>query len=167
LSARPPRLPLVAVTATAVVVLDQLTKAWALRALDDGPIDLFWTLRLNLSINSGIAFGLGRGLGPVIVLGAVGVMVVLLVAARHAVTTQAMAVAAGLVLGGAVGNVIDRVFRDVGGVVDFIDLQWWPIFNVADMGISVGAVMLVLWGRDREPDPEPAEPSEPATEPSS
>jgi signal peptidase II len=150
------RLPLAGGTAAAVVVLDQLTKAWALRALDDGPIDLFWTLRLNLSINSGIAFGLGRGLGPVVVLGAVVVMAVLLVAARSAVTTNVMAVAAGLVLGGAMGNVVDRLFRDLGGVVDFIDLQWWPIFNVADMGISVGAVMLVLWGRGREPEPEQA-----------
>lgn len=143
------RLPLVAGVAAVVVALDQLTKEWALRALTDGPVALFWTLRLNLSINSGIAFGLGRGLGPVIVIGAVVVMVVLLVVARSTALTTVTAVAAGLVLGGALGNVFDRVFRDQGGVVDFIDFQWWPIFNVADIGISVGAVMLVLWGRER------------------
>lgn len=142
------RLPLVAGMAAAVVALDQLTKEWALRALADGPVDLFWTLRLNLSINSGVAFGLGRGLGPVIVVLGVLVLVVILVAARRAVLTTWTAVAAGLVVGGAVGNLVDRLLRDHGGVVDFIDFQWWPIFNVADAAISVGAMLLVLRARD-------------------
>lgn len=143
-----PRLPLVAGTAAAVVALDQLSKEWALRALVDGPVHLFWTLRLNLSINAGVAFGLGRGLGPVIVVLAVLVLVVIVVAARRAVLTTWTAVAAGLVVGGAVGNLADRLLRDQGGVVDFIDFQWWPIFNLADAAISVGAVLLVLRARD-------------------
>jgi signal peptidase II len=63
----------------------------------------------------------------------------------------------GLVLGGAFGNLADRVFRDGSGflggaVVDFIDLQWWPVFNVADAAVCVGAVLLVLTAA-REPDP--------------
>ena len=61
----------------------------------------------------------------------------------------------GLILGGALGNLLDRVFRDGhgflgGAVVDFIDLQWWPVFNVADMAITLGAVALAL-NLGREP----------------
>jgi signal peptidase II len=134
-------------TAAVVVALDQLTKTWALAALDDGPTHLVWTLRLNLSFNSGAAFGLGKGLAPFFVAAGV-VMVVLLVGlGRSAGTTGPAAVALGLVLGGAVGNLADRLFRDHGGaVVDFIDLQWWPVFNLADAAITCGAVGLVLTG---------------------
>lgn len=139
------RLSLGAATAIAVVVLDQITKSWALRALDDGPRHVVWTLRLALSFNSGAAFGLGKGLAPLLVVVGV-VMVVLLVGlGRSAGTTAPAVVALGLVLGGAVGNLADRVVRDHGGaVVDFIDLQWWPVFNLADAAISSGAVLLVL-----------------------
>ncbi|HEX7167995.1 MAG TPA: signal peptidase II, partial [Acidimicrobiales bacterium] len=70
-----------------------------------------------------------------------------------------MAAGLGLVLGGAVGNLADRLFRDHGGaVVDFVDLQWWPVFNVADIAISVGAVLLVVVGwREQTPDAAAAE----------
>jgi signal peptidase II len=66
----------------------------------------------------------------------------------------------GLVLGGALGNLTDRVFREGtgflgGAVVDFVDLQWWPVFNVADAAVCVGALLLVLTAA-REPDPDPA-----------
>jgi signal peptidase II len=110
---------------------------------------LFWTLRLNLSFNSGAAFGLGAGLGPFILVGAAMLVVVFFVIGRHSLTRSLLlTVALGLVLGGAIGNLIDRVVRDNGGaVIDFIDLRWWPIFNVADAAISVGAVLLVAAGR--------------------
>ena len=142
------RLPVVAGIGAAVVAVDQLTKEWALRSLDGGPIDLVWTLRLKLSINSGAAFGLGRGLGPVLVVAGLGVTVVLIMLARSASLRWPGTVALGLVLGGALGNLADRLFRDQGGVVDFIDLQWWPVFNVADAAISVGAVLLALTARE-------------------
>jgi signal peptidase II len=58
-----------------------------------------------------------------------------------------MAIALGLVLGGALGNLADRLIRGHGGaVIDFIDFQWWPVFNVADMAITIGAVLLVIAG---------------------
>ena len=142
-------MPVVAGVAAAVVTLDQLSKTWALRALDDGPVDLFWTLRLKLTINSGAAFGLGKGLGPVLVVAAVAVLVVLGMLARSASLSGVGTVALGLVLGGALGNLVDRLVRDQGGVVDFVDLQWWPVFNVADAAISVGAVLLVFVLRER------------------
>lgn len=139
--------------AIAVVVVDQATKTWALRALDDTTIDLVGSLRLRLVFNTGSAFSLGAGLGPVLAVAAVVVVVVLLRTSRQ-VQGPAALVALGLVVGGAVGNLIDRALRAGdgflgGAVVDFVDLQWWPVFNVADAAICVGAVALALViGRD-------------------
>ncbi|MFN0091783.1 MAG: signal peptidase II [Acidimicrobiales bacterium] len=141
--------------ASAVVLVDQVTKWWAVNRLES-PLELFWTLRLNLAHNTGTAFSLGSGLGPVIGLLAV-VIVIVLIRAGKAVTTRTGAVALGLVLGGAVGNLLDRLFNNpdglLGGAVrDFIDLQWWPIFNIADCGIVIGGALLVLAGlRQGEP----------------
>ena len=130
-----------------VVVVDQLTKAWALSTLDDRNIELFWTLRFHLTRNSGMAFSRGEGLGPVIGVLALVVVAALLVSLRRQ-TSVASTVAVGLVIGGAAGNVVDRLFRSPGwlrgAVIDFIDLQWWPIFNVADMAITVGGLLLLL-----------------------
>ena len=130
-----------------IVALDQLTKAWALSALDDRDIDLFWTLRFHLSRNSGMAFSRGEGLGPVIGIVALVVVAALLVSLRRQ-TSAVSTIAVGLVIGGAAGNVVDRLFRSPGwlrgAVIDFIDLQWWPIFNVADMAITVGGLLLLF-----------------------
>lgn len=152
-------------TAAVVVAVDQVTKSWALRALDDGPVEVVWTLRLNLSFNSGAAFGLGKGLAPLIVAAGVVMVVVLVAVGRAAGTTAPAAVALGLVLGGAVGNLSDRLLRDHGGaVVDFIDLQWWPVFNVADAAITCGAVALVLASARRDAGPDgPGAPPPPTT----
>ncbi|HET7489112.1 MAG TPA: signal peptidase II [Acidimicrobiales bacterium] len=146
------RLLVAGATAAAVVVLDQLAKTWALRALADGPRPVVWTLRLNLSFNSGAAFGLGQGLAPLLVVVAVVLVVLLAGFWRSSTTTMAAAVGLGLVLGGACGNLADRLVRHHGGaVIDFVDLQWWPVFNVADAAITCGAVLLILtsWRHDR------------------
>lgn len=137
--------------AASVIVVDQLSKWWAVETLHDRNIDVFWTLRFRLIGNRGSAFSLGSGLGPLFAVAAIGVAVVLLVMGRKA-PTRVGAVALGLVLGGALGNVIDRIFREGDGifggyVVDFIDFQWWPVFNVADMAIVCGAFLIVLVGR--------------------
>ena len=144
-TAKPKLLPTaVLATAAVVVAIDQLTKSLALSALADGPVHLIWTLRLDLSFNSGLAFSIGPNLTPLITFVAVMLVGVLLVAA-HRVTSTPAALALGLVLGGALGNLTDRLVRGHGGaVVDFIDLQWWPVFNVADMAITIGAVLLVF-----------------------
>jgi signal peptidase II len=135
------------VVAAVVVAVDQLTKWWAVTALDDGPISMFWTLRLNLVYNFGMAFGQGRGLGPLIsVIGLVIVAVLLISVGRGSRELNWFGV--GLVVGGAIGNIADRLLRDPywlrGGVVDFIDLQWFPVFNVADIAINVGAAILII-----------------------
>ncbi len=138
----------IAGVAIAVVVVDQLTKWWATRVLAHRTIDLFWTFRLQLQRNSGAAFSVAGGRGAVIALLAIAVVVALIAFGRF-VDTRVGAVALGLVLGGAFGNLADRIFRSGGGflgggVIDFIDPQWWPVFNVADAAVSVGGVLLVL-----------------------
>ena len=130
-----------------VIVADQLTKHWAVNELVDRDIDVFWTLRLNLSYNTGMAFSRGQNLGPVIGVVALGVVVALLLSLRRQ-PGRLTDVAVGLIVGGAIGNVIDRLFRQAGwlrgGVVDFIDFQWFPIFNIADMGVTIGGALLVI-----------------------
>jgi signal peptidase II len=134
--------------AAAVIVADQLTKHWAVNALSDGhTVDVVWTMRFALGFNSGMAFSRATGLGPVIGVIATVVVVWLLSSLRKA-GSRLSAVGMALVGGGAGGNVIDRLFRGPGwfrgSVVDFVDLQWWPVFNVADSAITVGGCLLVL-----------------------
>lgn len=145
-------------SAAVVLLVDQLSKTWALRALDDGPIDLAWTLRLKLTYNTGAAFSTGEGLGPVIGVAAAVVAFVLLWSGRT-VANRLGALAVGMVFGGALGNLTDRAFRDGhgflgGAVVDWIDLQWWPVFNVADAAVVVGALLLLV-ATARAPIDEP------------
>jgi len=130
-----------------VVLADQLSKWWAVDRLSRGPVNLVGSIRLALTHNSGGAFGLGSGVVPVVVLAVVALVIVLVVVGRS-IDRTAIAVALGLVLGGALGNLADRVFRSPGfgrgSVIDFVDLRWWPVFNVADAAITVGCVLLVL-----------------------
>ena len=145
----PRRLGQIASVAVGIVVLDQATKWWAVHNLADGPIDLIGSLRLNLLYNTGAAFSLGsgRGLGPWITLLAIAVVIGL----SFGVTSRYRlgAVAAGLIAGGAVGNLLDRAFRGDdgflhGAVVDFIDLQWWPVWNIADASVVIGSILLAV-----------------------
>jgi signal peptidase II len=139
--------PLTIVVAVVVVIVDQLTKWWAVHTLDDRNIDLFWTLRFNLSYNTGMAFSRGQNWGPLIGVVALVIVVVLLLSVKRT-SSRLNEVTVGLIIGGAVGNIIDRLIREPrwlrGGVVDFIDFQWFPIFNVADMAITIGGALLIL-----------------------
>jgi signal peptidase II len=146
-----PHLLLSLIVAALVVSADQLTKAWALDRLAGGrDVHLVWTLRLHLTFNRGMAFSRGGGLGPVIAILAIVVVAVLVGSLRRAGGRGTLAaVAVGLVVGGAAGNIADRVARSGegflgGAVVDFIDLQWWPVFNLADAAITVGGALLLL-----------------------
>ncbi|MEY3805960.1 MAG: signal peptidase [Actinomycetota bacterium] len=131
-----------------VVGIDQWTKHWAVSSLDDGrTVDIFWTLRFALGFNSGFAFSQGQGMGPIIGVVAVVAFVWLVRAALKA-PNAVMSTAYALIAAGAIGNVVDRLFREDkwmnGRVVDFIDFQWFPVFNVADSSITIGAALLVL-----------------------
>ncbi len=144
----------------AIVVVDQLTKHWALNRLSGGrTIDIVGSLRFNLAFNKGMAFSQATGAGPVIGALAFVIIIVIVLWMRRSATGVA-AVAAGLIVGGALGNLIDRIFRNDawlrGAVVDFIDLQWFPVFNVADSCITVGAVLMVLASLRSKPVAPPA-----------
>ena len=143
------RIPSLSLLIAAVVVgLDQLSKHWAVSQLNDGhTVHVLWTLQFNLAFNSGMAFGGGQGLGPFIGVIAVVVVVFLLLSLRQT-SGKLSVVAIGLIVGGAMGNIVDRLFREDawlhGRVVDFIDFQWFPIFNIADMCVNVGGGLLIV-----------------------
>jgi signal peptidase II len=159
---RPPaRWALLLGVAAAVLALDQLSKWWAVNHLELRTIDVVWTLRLHLTLNHGSAFSLANGRGALISLAALVIVAVLLRSGRYA-TRAPTAIAIGLVLGGAIGNLLDRGFREGhgflgGGVVDFVDLQWWPVFKLADSAIVIGAIglFLVSWHDDEPGDRQP------------
>jgi signal peptidase II len=132
-------------TAGAAYVLDRLTKLWAERTLPQEPVDvILGVLTLRFTTNSGGAFSLGQSAPWFFVTATLVVTgLIVLTAFRH--TSVLTAVALGLVLGGALGNLTDRIARGPGfsgQVVDFIDLHVWPVFNVADAAIVVGALLL-------------------------
>jgi signal peptidase II len=134
--------------AVAVLVLDILTKGWAVSALSDGrDIHIFWTLHFALTHNEGMAFSTGTNIGPFIGMLAIVVIAILVATMRKQSNIMSL-VATGCIVGGATGNVLDRVFRGTGfmngAVVDFIDLRWWPVFNVADIGIVCGAIAVAF-----------------------
>ena len=136
-------------SALVAYVLDQATKAWALSALDVGaPVNVVGELiRLNLIRNAGAAFSIGDGATWVLTLIAFGVLVVIIRTARR-IGSRGWAVALGLLLGGSLGNLTDRMTREPGPgrghVVDFIDYFGLFIGNVADIAIVVGAGIIMV-----------------------
>jgi len=138
------------VVAVAVVALDQVTKWWAVEALAGAPVEVVGSLQLRLVRNEASAFSIGGGSawGPFVTLAALVIIAGLLWFLRSA-SGRLAAFAAGLVIGGAIGNLIDRAARSDrgfmgGGVVDFVDLGWWPVFNVADAAVVVGVILLLV-----------------------
>lgn len=137
-----------------VLAVDQVAKAMVEANLVLGEyVEVLGPLELTLSHNRGVAFGLagGAGLGLVAVtLAALGLIVYLF--ARDP-ARRGMWLATGLVAGGALGNLTDRIFA--GEVTDYIAVGSWPPFNVADVAISCGVLLLVLiYLRDAESEPE-------------
>lgn len=132
----------------AVLAFDQLVKWWVVATLPGQPVVLIdGFLQLRYVTNFGSAFSIVEGFGSVIALVAIATAVfIFLIAVK--VESTGEAVALGLVLGGALGNIVDRVFRGDGfldgGVVDFVDFSFFPAFNVADSAITIGAI-LALW----------------------
>lgn len=138
--------PVVALCAVLVVAVDQASKAAAL-VLFIEPVPVLPTFALSLSFNTGAAFSMGTSLTPVLTLIAAAVVVFLVLRASR-IATQAWAVAAGLVGGGAAGNLVDRLSRPPGfargAVVDFLEVSWFASFNLADVAISCGAALGIL-----------------------
>ena len=139
------RYALLGIIAAVVVAVDQITKSLAVDHLSDGPADIIkGVLTFRLTLNSGGAFGILQGLPGVFVAASLVVVGLVFFWVRR-LTRPALVVGLGLMLGGGLGNVADRLFRHLGGrVVDFIDLHVWPVFNVADACIVCGIGLLVL-----------------------
>jgi signal peptidase II len=140
--------PLVLLGAVLLLLIDQVSKSLALRFLGTGGVRLLGGLvLLRIERNTGGAFGLLSGFPVLLAAVGLGVVISLLVMAGGVRGPLAHAGVA-LLLGGALGNLSDRVFRGPlpfrGAVVDFIDLRFWPVFNLADVAILLGAGLLAL-----------------------
>jgi signal peptidase II len=134
-----------------VIVSDQVTKHFALQALATGDMPVTSFFRFALAFNTGAAFSFladAGGWQNYFFVGVAAVVSVIILVMMRKLESKDMqlAVALMLVLGGAIGNVIDRL--RFGYVVDFIDVYYrhwhWPTFNIADSAISIGAVLLIL-----------------------
>ena len=160
------RLRLLLSVAGVVLFLDVVTKVLAVRLLTPRqPVSIIGdTVTWTLVRNSGAAFSMGTSYTWILTLVASGVVVGIIWMGRRLVSPW-WALGLGMILGGALGNLVDRFFRSPGPlrghVVDFLSIGWWPVFNVADPAVVGGAILLValsLFGYDfdtqgrRQPD---------------
>jgi signal peptidase II len=142
------RLRLLLSVAAVVLVLDVVTKVLAVKLLTPGqPVSIIGdTVTWTLVRNSGAAFSMATGYTWVLTLVAIAVVVGIVWMGRRLVSPW-WAVGLGMILGGALGNLVDRFFRSPGPlrghVVDFLSIGWWPVFNVADPAVVGGAILLV------------------------
>jgi len=139
------RWPLLVGVASATLAVDQATKTAALRLLSDHlPHHIAGTwLYFTLARNPGGAFGILPQAAVYLTVASALVAVTIVLYARTVATHSALLAAAlGILLGGAVGNLVDRL--RLGHVVDFIDLRIWPIFNIADIAVTLGVALIVL-----------------------
>jgi signal peptidase II len=150
------RLRLLLSVAAVILVLDVVTKVLAVRLLTPGqPVSIIGdTVTWTLVRNSGAAFSMATGYTWVLTLVATGVVIGIAWMGRRLVSPW-WALGLGMILGGALGNLMDRFFRSPGPlrghVVDFLSIGWWPVFNVADPAVVGGAILLVglsLFGYD-------------------
>jgi signal peptidase II len=155
LSGRPFSFVILLGLAVLVLFLDQLTKAWVSTSLPEGgwwsPLPGLWRVfRITHITNSGAAFGIFPNQGNFFVFVAVIVALAIVLYYRYLpVGGWLVRVSLGLQLGGAIGNLLDRL--RYGHVVDFIDIGFWPIFNLSDISIVIGVAILAycLWREDQ------------------
>jgi len=132
-----------------LIVIDLLTKEWIRAYPLGGVIQQIGFLQIIHIQNTGAAFGLFQGQSTVLAIVAVVEVMVLLALAYFVyrrlpyLVTKWNQIALGLILGGAIGNLIDRL-RFGGNVTDFLDPGFWPAFNAADSGVTIGAIMLAI-----------------------
>lgn len=153
--------------AVVVLAIDVATKVLAVKMLTPGqPVPIIGdTVSWTLYRNSGAAFSMATNYTWVLTLIAIAVVIGIIWMGRRLVSPW-WALGLGLILGGALGNLTDRIFRAPGAlqghVVDFLSIGWWPVFNVADSAVVSGAVLLValsLFGHDFDAGPGDADPA--------
>ena len=140
--------------AAVALATDVVAKMVGVSMLTDGPVNLPGPLDLRLVRNSGAAFGVGSGLPVGLVIGVTAAVTILLAVMMWRGGLPPLA--GGLILGGAIANVVDRIGDGV--VIDVFDLGWWPTFNLADVWITLGVAAVLLVAAKA-----PAEPSETAS----
>lgn len=140
---------LLTILTVVVVAVDQISKVWAERTLaGEPPIEVIGAfLRLRLIYNPGAAFSIGTGLTWLFTL-IIAVVVIVIIRTAARLGSRSWAIALGLLLGGAIGNLADRLFRQPGfpegHVVDFIDYNGWFVGNIADIAIVVAMGLIVI-----------------------
>ena len=132
-------------TAWTIWLFDFVTKEWALKTLSAQPRKIFGSfLQLTLVHNSGAAFSLATGFTIIFSLLALAVVIAVIYFSPQ-ITSSGWQLSIGLLLGGVLGNLTDRIFRDPsflsGYVIDWIQIPHWPVFNLADSAISIAALM--------------------------
>lgn len=165
------RTRLVLVTALVVLVVDAISKAIVVASMDLGDTVrlIGGVLKIDYTRNAGAAFSIGTG-ATVLFTGVAVLVVAVIVRQARRLVSRSWAVTLGLLLGGALGNLVDRLFRSPGPfrghVVDWIELPHWPVFNLADSAIVIGTVVAVLLATRgipfdaqlHNPQPQDAEP---------
>jgi signal peptidase II len=158
------RLRLLLAVGAAVIALDVLTKCLVVALIDPGdPVRIIGDdVTLKLVRNPGAAFSMATGMTWLLTIIAVGVVIGVIRMSRR-LRSPWWALGLGLVLGGAIGNLIDRFFRSPGPlrghVVDFVSVGWWPVFNVADSAVVCGAILMIalsLFGYEPDGTRRPA-----------
>jgi signal peptidase II len=141
-----------------IFALDQAAKFLVLRYIPEGESWSFFPAFAKLFqfthiTNTGAAFGSFPGLGEVFKYVAIGVIIAIMLFFYHLPTEYiGVRVSLGLIVGGALGNLLDRLLRPASAVVDFIDIGFWPIGNIADFSIIIGVSILAcyLWNEDQQ-----------------
>lgn len=139
------------ITATLVLAADQLSKLWITSNLAEG--EALWRAGalaiVRIPRNSGAIFGLFQDQSLILTIVAfigIGLLLLYMLVIRHRFSlldSLSARLALGLVLGGTIGNLIDRL--RFGGVTDFISIGWWPVFNIADMALTTGIILFVFF----------------------
>ncbi|MDA8081830.1 MAG: signal peptidase II [Actinomycetota bacterium] len=139
----------VSAVALCVIAVDQITKSLAEANLATHSVKLIGPLSLELVYNSGVAFSIGSGDTAVVTVVELLVIAGMILYVRR-ITTLGLATGFGMVIGGALGNICDRLFRNNhGSVIDFIHSGFWPTFNLADSAVVVGIVVILLASRSK------------------
>ncbi len=131
-------------TAAVIFILDRATKYFIINILHGGQsIKVFEFFHITLIFNTGTAFGLLKGQNTFfITLSVIATIAILFYSRTHKLDDLLRSLALGLILGGAAGNLVDRI--KFGYVIDFLDFRIWPVFNAADSAISVGVALLIF-----------------------
>lgn len=134
---------LCAAVAVAVFIVDRVTKALVAADIPLGTerkvLPFLWIANAQ---NSGAAFGIGRSATLIFLAASIVIGAAIVVYVIRTPLDPAFGAVLGLILGGTVGNGYDRLLR--GEVTDFLDVHWWPVFNIADSAVTVGVVLLVI-----------------------